>query len=1184
MMSSEPPQLDRRSYDEIVQQTQALAESYTPWRATTPIATESPPPQTTDVGLAAIRIFGRMASLIQERLNQVPERNRLAFMNLVGTSLTPPQPARVPITFERTAGSPVDALVPAHTQIAAPPPEGEEDVVVFETENELLVTATQLQAMFVLEDRDYYSDRARNIPPDTAEPPFVIVQGDRPVEHYLYLHGRAVFDLPQLTAATLTLTLDSSESASQLAARCLAWHAWDGKQWQPLTHVTLTWEAEQLFADLSQLPKLLPVEVNAQKAKWLRVTLSRHRRIALPEIVSIQASASVNRTKTPQNCFFNNIALDLSKDFYPFGTEPAYNDTFQIALDKYLIQPGVAIEIHARLSHAPRHTDDLELQWDVGNGLDWIAIATTDDPEQFRWLRDSSAPKFVAGSTQGTFAFGTTLPFPRADNEPTYWLRARIVQGRYGSRGRMRHYVTYNDVTATSTAIAIAMAEIRVDSVANLAVGDTLRLQQRLDPSQLEEVQIAAIAPDENRVTLNRPTRNAYEIGSRVLGKFEIANPIPDEVDPPLVQSIALTYKFFLEQPAVALAYNDFTYSSNSPWESFLHRPARAGERIVQLKEVSHLALGEQLRFVDVTPELRQIESIDPERQQVIFTEPLAVDLPLGTKVVRAFYPLTPQLYRDSGLYLGFNQRFPNRPNALYLQVQSPEPEEVAPDSQQIFASANRLLWEYLSPQGWRSLALQDRTAALTEKGLVQFIAPTDWIASPDCGIQSYWLRIRQQLPAWDDIPLILFYLFQWALHNQQFRFYGLMRYLFAQICRSAKLSVPPRLRNVRTNTTWARQSITLEREILGSSHHEPGQVFTASQMPILAGQQLEVEEGRFPSVAEQQHLRQHLGADAITAVKDETGQVEAVWVRWQEVPDFYSSAAGDRHYTIDRQQGRIQFGDGQAGMMPPRGRQNIRLSYRTGGGQQGNQNAQTLVELKTTIPYVDRAINWEAATGGNDQESLERLKVRSPKRLRHRDRAVTIQDFADLAYEAAVEVARVQAISPDMMFPDFNPLLQELWVEPEGAPAVPSSQVLGNEIDVFDREITAGWVQLIIVPHSPDSRPVPTLALLNRVKQFIEARCVATLRLGVSGPKWQAIHVSAEIVPIAITQAGTVKSLVEQALSAFLNGSPKTKFLTPFWRTSDSIQSGKPTTNNQQPTTNNKKPVTYETNVLLGC
>jgi hypothetical protein len=207
------------------------------------------------------------------------------------------------------------------------------------------------------------------------------------------------------------------------------------------------------------------------------------------------------------------------------------------------------------------------------------------------------------------------------------------------------------------------------------------------------------------------------------------------------------------------------------------------------------------------------------------------------------------------------------------------------------------------------------------------------------------------------------------------------------------------------------------------------------------------------------------------------------------------------------------------------------------GGGIRGNRDAQTITELKTTIPYIAQVINWEASQGGSNQESLERLKVRSPQRLRHGDRSVTAQDFADLTYEASVDIARVQVITPDMMAPDFSPLLEELWIDPHPDPN--HQAIAGNEIDVFkvfNNELNAGWVQVIIVPHSTDRQPTPNLALLNRVSQFLKARYVPTLKLRVSGPKWQEIRVNTEIVPQNVANAGTVKADVLKALQSFFH------------------------------------------------
>jgi predicted phage baseplate assembly protein len=204
-----------------------------------------------------------------------------------------------------------------------------------------------------------------------------------------------------------------------------------------------------------------------------------------------------------------------------------------------------------------------------------------------------------------------------------------------------------------------------------------------------------------------------------------------------------------------------------------------------------------------------------------------------------------------------------------------------------------------------------------------------------------------------------------------------------------------------------ASQSICVEEERLGMSNGKPGQCFLVETAPILDrrdGEQLMV----FPP-----------------------GQPPEIW---EEVADFAESEPGDRHYVVDSLEGSIQFGplirepqtlkrrtqahspqhsvlakvqspgqdlhdqimEYQYGAIPPRGAE-IMFSYRTGGGKQGNVQVGTLNFLKTTIPYVDRVTNHEAAVNGADAESLEQAVLRAPNMLRSHDRAVTAADFEAL-------------------------------------------------------------------------------------------------------------------------------------------------------------------------------------------
>ncbi len=159
----------------------------------------------TDAGQALIRIFGRMVTKVSDRLNQVPEKNFLAFLDLIGGQLQPPQPAKVPLTFYLAEASPVGSLVPAYTQISAPPLEGNDEEIIFETEQELMVTTAQLKAVFVREpSQDKYGDYTLSAT-GKEDQSFLVFSGNRPIEHYLYITCPEIFNLPELSNLTLTI-------------------------------------------------------------------------------------------------------------------------------------------------------------------------------------------------------------------------------------------------------------------------------------------------------------------------------------------------------------------------------------------------------------------------------------------------------------------------------------------------------------------------------------------------------------------------------------------------------------------------------------------------------------------------------------------------------------------------------------------------------------------------------------------------------------------------------------------------------------------------------------------------------------------------------------------------------------------------------------------------------------------
>jgi predicted phage baseplate assembly protein len=429
------------------------------------------------------------------------------------------------------------------------------------------------------------------------------------------------------------------------------------------------------------------------------------------------------------------------------------------------------------------------------------------------------------------------------------------------------------------------------------------------------------------------------------------------------------------------------------------------------------------------------------------------------------------------GLYLP-EDKLPetNRPLSLYFFIgkQLYDPAEAPPPAEQ---DRPALVWEYLSgtrdnPQ-WKGLLVEDGTRGLTESGMVSFLLPADFsrLQRHLFEHRMYWIRAY--------------------LRSASAGTAGVSRQLTINMS-DALYNPAPSLQGVSLHTVAARQGMTVRDEVLGSSNGNPGQVFFSFRRPVLEGQRVEVSEDSAARLA-----------------------AGATWTPWSEVPDFHGSTPEDRHYVIDRQSGEIRFGDGQAGLIPPPGTRNVRLAaYRTGGGPTGDVPEGSLKSLVTAIRYVDKITNFAPAQGGAAGESLDSLVERAPKALRHRGRAVTLEDYEDLAKLASADVARALCVP-----------LVDLTREP-------AKEILSGVND--DKGV--GKVSVMVVPRSSDAKPLPSQTLLRHVGSYLRERASVGASIFVVGPLYLKVNVTVHVVLDSLSLENRVRLQVQEALAAFLH------------------------------------------------
>lgn len=211
------PDLDDRDFQRLVDDAKRLVQQRCP---------EWTDHNVSDPGVTLIEAFAQMVDQLIYRLNRVPERHYVKFLEMIGVTLRPPAAARGAVTFWLSAPQPQPVLVRAGSEVATPRTDVH-DPLIFTTVQNLTIVPCAFAHAAVHPEGDNASDASAAL--DSGKGFAVFSPAPRV--------GDAV--LIGLTAAVpscaVLVRLDCSVAGVGVDPRNppLKWEAWKGDGWAP---------------------------------------------------------------------------------------------------------------------------------------------------------------------------------------------------------------------------------------------------------------------------------------------------------------------------------------------------------------------------------------------------------------------------------------------------------------------------------------------------------------------------------------------------------------------------------------------------------------------------------------------------------------------------------------------------------------------------------------------------------------------------------------------------------------------------------------------------------------------------------------------------------------------------------------------------------------------------------------
>lgn len=1117
------PKITDRTFEGLLHANRLLASAYTPeWK----------PADEDDLGLTLLKIFSHMQEEVSARLNRVPEKGFGAFLDMLGMKLMPAQPARVPVTFFPAEGLLDMVFVPAGTRVATDETE-KHGALIYETVNNITsISATIAQVLSIDPKNDKIYCHTKDLQEKRA---FSFFEGDNVQEHILYMGHSELFKVKGPTSITLGF-----EFADAIAFDELDKWKWQANEKGDLDReinpkntsdrysITLIPKAEIKEDEIKGIKR--GKETISLKSFWVACSVEQARDRPDPPVIKriqIEKIASdAQKHIKPDMGFYNFIPLDIAKEFLPFSSQPKPFDALYLASREAFSKKGADITMTFEGTGEGK-SNGQKLSWEYWNGTSWQPlkpdVGSGLDPVIFKGTIKFNCP----GDMQEI----------EINGEKNYWIRVRLVEGNYGSD----KWVMITEIQPpTVTGVDIYLQGMPINPEPGFYNSKLLDLTKKFQPfggqPKVSDVfymaSRGAFSGRGGKVSItfhgsgdgrskgqslsweywNGTSWQPLKLDSgsdldpaNFRGKiiFDVPQDIQEAEINKEIQGIDADKKknFWIRASLISGDYSSNTWVMIPDYKppsitrvDVDYQFARSGTDLqyclsknnLEYRDVTSASRGLGDRRGPKNPGFRPFLGLQDDKPAIylgfnrtVFGGNISLFFSiLGDSNFSSAVPglgwyywgMAPDIFEDmkedDEIHLISTEGIGVGTDLLVREVfngeDSAEMTEVKSYQDSIIALNERkklfhLYTRSASTLKRKRLEAEDGTDNLVKSETLRFIGPSDIPSTTRFGKDCFWL----------------------------------MGILKQDLAEDRKM---PAIAGIYPNTVWAEQVETIRDEILGSSKGEMGSIYKFLKRPVISPE-IWVREGAVFSQSDKEQLNtEGLNVQDIT---DRTGKAIDAWVRWKAVDDLFDSGPKSRHYVLDAAMGEATFGNGKNGLIPPLGRDNIRASYRSGGGIAGNVGSFEIKNLRMPVAGIDRVTNYEPAEGGSDPETMESVFERGPHLIKNMDRAVTVEDFEWLAKAASSYVARAKCVEE------------------------------GRSLNI------------IIIPRADVDKPMPSPGLIELVEKYLLKRSPSFIprdHIAVHEPNYKEIRVKAEITPKSLDNVVPLEKEILRRLKEYLH------------------------------------------------